>query len=38
MKIIDKEILADSQGVRIVKITVRAPDIAGKAQACGGPQ
>jgi len=33
MKILDKEILADSQGARIVKLTVQSPDIAAKAKA-----
>jgi len=32
MKILNKEIIADSQGTRIVKIDVQSPDIAGKAQ------
>ncbi len=33
MKIITKEILADCQGTRVVKLTVHAPDIAAKARA-----
>ncbi|MDP2912378.1 MAG: sulfide/dihydroorotate dehydrogenase-like FAD/NAD-binding protein [Candidatus Omnitrophota bacterium] len=33
MKILSKEVLADSQGTRIVKITVQSPDIAAKARA-----
>jgi len=33
MKILNKEILADSQGVRIVKLTIHLPDIAAKAKA-----
>ena len=33
MKILNKEIIADSQGMRIVKIDVHSPDIARKAQA-----
>ena len=33
MKIIGREVLADSQGVRIVKITIQLPDIAAKAKA-----
>ncbi len=33
MKILSKEILADSQGIRIVKIIVQSPDIALKARA-----
>jgi NAD(P)H-flavin reductase len=33
MKILSKEVLADSQGIRIVKITVQSPDIAAKARA-----
>jgi len=33
MKIIDKEILADNQGIRIVKLTILSPDIAAKAKA-----
>lgn len=32
MKILDKEVLADSQGVRIVKIIIQSPDIAAKAK------
>jgi len=32
MKILNKEIIADSQGIRIVKINIHSPDIAGKAQ------
>lgn len=33
MKILNKEIIADSQGIRIVKIDIHSPDIARKAQA-----
>jgi ferredoxin--NADP+ reductase len=33
MKILNKEIIADSQGIRIVKIDIHSPDIAKKAQA-----
>lgn len=33
MKILDKKALADSQGVRIVGITIQSPDIAAKAKA-----
>lgn len=33
MKILEKEILADYQGVRIVKLGIHAPDIAVKARA-----
>ncbi len=33
MKILNKEILADSQGISIVKITLLSPDIASKAKA-----
>ncbi|MCX5701296.1 MAG: sulfide/dihydroorotate dehydrogenase-like FAD/NAD-binding protein [Candidatus Omnitrophica bacterium] len=33
MKILGKEVLADSQGVRIVKITIQSLDIAAKAKA-----
>jgi NAD(P)H-flavin reductase len=33
MKIVNKEVIADSQGIRIVKITVHSPDIASKAKA-----
>lgn len=33
MKILEKEVLVDSQGVRIVKITIQSPDIAAKAKA-----
>jgi ferredoxin--NADP+ reductase len=33
MKILDKDVLADHQGVRIVKLTIQAPDIAAKARA-----
>jgi ferredoxin--NADP+ reductase len=33
MKILNKDILADYQGVRIVKVTVQSPDIAAKAKA-----
>ena len=33
MRILGKEVLADSQGVRIVKITIQLPDIAAKAKA-----
>lgn len=33
MKILDREVLADSQGVRIVKLTLQSPDIAAKAKA-----
>ena len=32
MKILNKEIIADSQGIRIVKIDIHSPDIARKAQ------
>lgn len=33
MKIINKEVLADHQKVRIVKLTIHSPDIAAKAKA-----
>ncbi|MDD5534065.1 MAG: sulfide/dihydroorotate dehydrogenase-like FAD/NAD-binding protein [Syntrophales bacterium] len=33
MKILDKDVLADHQGVRIVRLTIQAPDIAAKARA-----
>ncbi len=33
MKILNKEIIADSQGMRIVKIDIQSPDIAKKARA-----
>ncbi|MDP2921092.1 MAG: sulfide/dihydroorotate dehydrogenase-like FAD/NAD-binding protein [Candidatus Omnitrophota bacterium] len=33
MKILNKEIIANSQGIRIVKIDIQSPDIAKKAQA-----
>jgi NAD(P)H-flavin reductase len=33
MKIVSKEVIADSQGIRIVKITVQSPEIASKAKA-----
>lgn len=33
MKILSKEVLADNQGVQVVKITLRSPDIAAKAKA-----
>ena len=33
MKVLDKEILAESQGVVIVKLVIQAPDIAAKAKA-----
>lgn len=33
MKILNREFIADSQGVRIAKITVHSPDIARKAKA-----
>lgn len=33
MKMLAKEVLADNQGVRIVKLTIQSPDIAAKAQA-----
>ncbi|MFA5260941.1 MAG: sulfide/dihydroorotate dehydrogenase-like FAD/NAD-binding protein [Candidatus Omnitrophota bacterium] len=33
MKIIDKDFLTDSQGARIVKLTIQVPDIAAKAKA-----
>jgi len=33
MKILEKEVLADNQGVRIVKLVIQAPDIAAKARA-----
>lgn len=33
MKIVNKETLADSQGVRIVKLTIHSPEIAAKARA-----
>jgi ferredoxin--NADP+ reductase len=33
MKIIDKEFLMESQGTRIVKLTILVPDIAAKAKA-----
>lgn len=33
MKILNKEIIADSQGTRVVKIDILSPDIARKAQA-----
>ena len=33
MKILNKEIIADSQGIRIVKIDIQSPNIAKKAQA-----
>ena len=33
MRILNKQIIADSQGVRIVKIDIQSPDIARKAQA-----
>ena len=33
MKILNKEIIADSQDIRIVKIDIHSPDIARKAQA-----
>ena len=33
MKILDKDVLADHQGVRIVKLTIQAPDIAAKDRA-----
>lgn len=33
MKILDKKIIADSQGIRIVKLDICSPDIARKAQA-----
>jgi len=33
MKILDKDVLADYQGVRIVRLTIQAPDIAAKARA-----
>lgn len=33
MKILDRKVLADSQGVRIVKVTIQSPDIAAKAKA-----
>jgi ferredoxin--NADP+ reductase len=33
MKILSKEIIADSQGIRIVKITLHSPEIALKAKA-----
>ncbi len=33
MKILNKEIIADTQGVRIVKFDIQSPDIARKAQA-----
>jgi len=33
MKILGKDVLADNQGVRVVKITIQSPDIAAKAKA-----
>ena len=33
MKILDKEVLADSQGARVIKLTVQSPDIAVKTRA-----
>ena len=33
MKILNKEIITDSQGIRIVKIDIHSPDIAKKARA-----
>lgn len=33
MKVLDKVVIADSQGIRIVKITVYSPEIAQKAKA-----
>ena len=33
MKIIGREVLADNQGVRVVKLIIQAPDIAAKAKA-----
>jgi NAD(P)H-flavin reductase len=33
MKILNKEVLADNQGIGIVKITIQAPHIAAKAKA-----
>jgi len=33
MRIVGKEILADSQGVRIIKLVIQSPDIAAKAKA-----
>lgn len=33
MRILNKEVIADSQGIRIVKVTVHSPDIALKARA-----
>jgi ferredoxin--NADP+ reductase len=33
MKILDKDVLADYQGVRIVRLTIQTPDIAAKAKA-----
>jgi len=33
MKMLAKEVLADNQGVRIVKLTIQSPDIAAKAKA-----
>ena len=34
MKIVNKEILSDALGIKVVKLEVEAPDIASKAKLC----